>query len=70
MRIVRERPELEAALRAASAEAEAAFGDRRLILERALAGARHVEIQVFGDEEGALSIFASATARSSAATRS
>ena len=54
MRVVRERPELEAALRAASAEAEAAFGDRRLILERALAGARHVEIQVFGDEGGSI----------------
>ena len=52
MRIVRERSELEAALRSASAEAETAFGDGRLILERALAGARHVEIQVFGDEQG------------------
>ena len=37
---------------AASAEAEAAFGDGRLLLERALVGARHVEIQVFGDERG------------------
>ncbi len=54
MRIVRERSELVAALSAASAEAEAAFGDGRLILERALAGARHVEIQVFGDERGSL----------------
>ncbi len=54
MRIVRERGELEAALRSASAEAENAFGDGRLILERALVGARHVEIQVFGDEFGAI----------------
>ena len=52
MRIVREPGALEAALRSASAEAEAAFGDGRLILERALTGARHVEIQVFGDEQG------------------
>ncbi len=52
MRIVREPGALEAALRSASAEAEAAFGDGRLILERALTGARHVEIQVFGDERG------------------
>ena len=52
MRIVREPGALEAALRTASAEAEAAFGDGRLILERALTGARHIEIQVFGDEQG------------------
>jgi geranyl-CoA carboxylase alpha subunit len=52
MRIVRDEGELEAALRSASAEAETAFGDGRLILERALTGARHVEIQVFGDERG------------------
>jgi geranyl-CoA carboxylase alpha subunit len=54
MRIVRTRHELEAALRSASAEAEAAFGDGRLLIERALLGARHVEIQVFGDEHGTI----------------
>ena len=71
MRIVREPGALEAALRAARAEAESAFGDGRLLIERALLGARHVEIQVFGDEQGAnSSISASATARSSAAIRS
>ena len=54
MRIVREAGALEAALRAARAEAESAFGDGRLLIERALIGARHVEIQVFGDEQGAI----------------
>ena len=54
MRIVREADALEAALRAARAEAESAFGDGRLLIERALIGARHVEIQVFGDEQGAI----------------
>ena len=54
MRIVREPEALEAALRSARAEAESAFGDGRLLLERALLGARHVEIQVFGDEHGAI----------------
>ena len=54
MRIVREPGALEAALRAARAEAESAFGDGRLLVERALLGARHVEIQVFGDEQGAI----------------
>ena len=52
LRIVRDRSELDAAMRSASAEAEKAFSDGRLILERALAGTRHVEIQVFCDEQG------------------
>ncbi|MBV8105658.1 MAG: ATP-grasp domain-containing protein [Hyphomicrobiales bacterium] len=54
MRIVQSPDALDALLRSASAEAERAFGDGRLILERALLGARHVEIQVFGDERGAI----------------
>ena len=54
MRIVREPKELEAALRSASAEALSPFGDGRLIIERAFLGARHVEVQVFGDEHGAI----------------
>ena len=54
MRVVRAPEALEAALRSARAEAESAFGDGRLLLERALLGARHVEIQVFGDEHGAI----------------
>jgi len=54
MRIVREAGQLDAALRSASAEATSAFGDGRLVLERALLDARHVEVQVFGDEGGAI----------------
>jgi geranyl-CoA carboxylase alpha subunit len=54
MRIVREPEGLEAALSAARGEAESAFGDGRLLLERALIGARHVEVQVFGDEHGTI----------------
>ena len=54
MRVVGEMSELEAALSAASAEARSAFGDGRLLMERALIGARHVEVQVFGDERGAI----------------
>jgi geranyl-CoA carboxylase alpha subunit len=54
MRIVRSPEALDAALRSASAEAGSAFGDGRLLLERALLGARHVEIQIFGDEHGAI----------------
>jgi acetyl-CoA carboxylase biotin carboxylase subunit len=37
---------------AAGREAEAAFGDGSLYLERLLVGARHVEVQVLGDAHG------------------
>ena len=52
MRIVRAAEEVEAAHRAASAEAMSAFGNGRLLIEQALLGARHVEVQIFGDEHG------------------
>jgi acetyl-CoA carboxylase biotin carboxylase subunit len=52
MRLV-ERPEdLEAAFSTASMEAEAAFADGSLYLEKAISPARHVEIQVLADGEG------------------
>jgi geranyl-CoA carboxylase alpha subunit len=54
LRIVGEPDALPAAIAAARAEAAAAFGDGRLLIERALRGARHVEVQVFADERGAI----------------
>jgi acetyl-CoA carboxylase biotin carboxylase subunit len=54
MRVVAGPDELEAAYRAASAEAEAAFGDGSLYLERAVVPARHVEIQVICDGHGGI----------------
>jgi len=52
MRVVGTPDQLEGAYAAASAEAEAAFGDGSLYLERALVPARHVEIQVLCDSFG------------------
>ena len=52
MRVVVGPDDLGAALASASREAEAAFGDGTVFTERYVAGARHVEVQVFGDEHG------------------
>jgi acetyl-CoA carboxylase biotin carboxylase subunit len=52
MRLVHGPDEIEAAYAAASNEAQSAFGDGGLYLEKALVPARHVEIQVICDEHG------------------
>ena len=52
MRLVEGPDELEAAFRTATAEAQAAFSDGSLYVERAVVGCRHVEVQVLGDGEG------------------
>ncbi len=52
MRRVMGPEDLEAAYRAASAEAQAAFGNGELYLERLVLGPRHVEVQVLGDSTG------------------
>jgi acetyl-CoA carboxylase, biotin carboxylase subunit len=52
MRLVRAPEDLEDAFGTAASEAEAAFGDSTLYVEKALAPARHVEIQVLCDEYG------------------
>ncbi|HEY6235972.1 MAG TPA: biotin carboxylase N-terminal domain-containing protein, partial [Candidatus Elarobacter sp.] len=49
MRLVGDAAQLADALRSARSEARNAFGSDELILERALACARHVEIQIFAD---------------------
>jgi acetyl-CoA carboxylase biotin carboxylase subunit len=52
MRIVKNKDELEAAIPAAKVEAEAAFGDGSLYLERALTNPRHLEVQILADKTG------------------
>ncbi len=53
MRTVRDPDRLPPELATARREAASAFGDDRLILERLVEGARHVEIQVLFDRRGA-----------------
>jgi excisionase family DNA binding protein len=52
MRVVGQAAELPEALAAARREAHRSFADDRLILERFLAGSRHVEVQVLFDAHG------------------
>jgi geranyl-CoA carboxylase alpha subunit len=52
MRRVERAEDLPAALASATSEAIKAFGDGRVILERAVVEPRHVEIQVFADNQG------------------
>ncbi|MBZ5504014.1 MAG: ATP-grasp domain-containing protein [Acidobacteriia bacterium] len=52
MRIVRSAAEFQESFAAAQGEAERAFGDGTLLVERYIEGARHVEVQIFGDHHG------------------
>jgi geranyl-CoA carboxylase alpha subunit len=52
MRLVPDAAEFPDALRSARSEAQGAFGDPTVILERAIVDPRHIEIQVFGDRYG------------------
>ena len=51
LRAVRDPGQLERAIAMGSAEAEAAFGDPRVYLERYVSVGRHVEVQLLGDGE-------------------
>jgi acetyl-CoA carboxylase biotin carboxylase subunit len=52
MRLVQGPDELDSAYSTAALEAEAAFGDGSLYLEKAVSPARHVEVQVLADGQG------------------
>jgi acetyl-CoA carboxylase, biotin carboxylase subunit len=52
IRTVRDGDELQGALAVAAREAEAAFGDPSLYIEKLVEDARHVEVQVLGGSDG------------------
>ncbi len=52
MRLVHDTAEMANAIKLARAEAESAFGNGELILEKAIIRPRHVEVQVFADSQG------------------
>lgn len=54
MKVVQAAAQLAATVELAMAEAQAAFGDGRVYLERYVASGRHVEVQVLGDGERAI----------------
>jgi 3-methylcrotonyl-CoA carboxylase alpha subunit len=54
MRVVQMEGELGEAVESAKREALHSFGDERLLLEKYLADAHHIEFQVFGDQHGNL----------------
>ena len=54
MRVVHDAEELDRLLEEAQGEARSAFGDGSVFLEKYLARARHLEVQILGDEHGDL----------------
>ncbi len=54
IRVVQDADELASAFRGASAEAQAAFGDGGLFVEKRLLDARHVEVQILADTHGSV----------------
>jgi acetyl-CoA carboxylase, biotin carboxylase subunit len=52
MKIARQPEDMKIIFAEASAEAHAAFGDSRLYMERFIPNARHIEIQIMGDQHG------------------
>ena len=52
MRLVRSEDEIEGSIEAARREAEKSFGDASLLLEKFIEDARHIEMQIIGDDCG------------------
>jgi 3-methylcrotonyl-CoA carboxylase alpha subunit len=54
MRVLRSEDEMVEHIQSARREAEAAFGNGSLLLEKYIEGARHIEVQLLGDQHGNL----------------
>ena len=54
MRVVQDAEQLAARIEEAQGEAKSAFGDASVFLEKYLPHARHIEVQILGDEHGNL----------------
>jgi 3-methylcrotonyl-CoA carboxylase alpha subunit len=52
MRLVEKEADLAGLLESAQREAQAAFGDGRVLIEKVVVKPRHIEVQVFGDSHG------------------
>ncbi len=52
MRLVHQPEELQAALESAKSEAQRAFGDGEVYIEKAIVNPRHIEMQILADEHG------------------
>src|SRR5258708_25162480 len=52
MRLVHAPADLKSALESAKSEAQRAFGDDEVYLEKAIVNPRHIEVQVLADEHG------------------
>jgi acetyl/propionyl-CoA carboxylase alpha subunit len=52
MEVVEDEDALEKALKTCISRGDAAFGDSRVYLERLIEAPRHIEVQIFGDNEG------------------
>ena len=54
MRIVEKPADLKEAIDSAAREGQSSFGDPRLLIEKYVPRARHLEVQIFGDGKGAV----------------
>ncbi len=52
IRIVRKKEELQKAFESAKSETKAAFGDDTMYMEKVIENARHIEVQILGDNYG------------------
>ena len=54
MRVVEKAEEIEEQMQRAMSEAESAFGDKSVFVEKYISSPRHIEIQILGDQHGNL----------------